>query len=139
MGVIVRQKIKGKGKPWWVFVAHNGRRTSRKVGDKKATEKVASTIRAKLQLGEFGFEEAKQIPSFKEYSDKWIKITVPATCKESTLSDYQDILRVHVLPVFSDLKVTDITRGKVKDVLLSKINKGYATSTVVHIKNVIFK
>ena len=46
-------------------------------------------------------------------------------------------MRVHVLPVFSDLKVTDITRGKVKDVLLSKINKGYATSTVVHIKNVI--
>ena len=137
MGVRVRQKIKGQGKPWWVFISHNGKRASRKVGDKKAAEEVASTIRAKLQLGEFGFEEEKPIPTFKEYSDKWIKITVPATCKESTLSDYKDILRVHVLPVFSDLKVTDITRGKVKDLLLSKINKGYAISTVVHIKNVI--
>ena len=36
MGVRVRQKIKGKGNPWWVFVSHNGKRTSRKVGDKKA-------------------------------------------------------------------------------------------------------
>ena len=59
MGVKVRQKIKGKGQPWWVFVSHNGKRTSRKVGDKKAAESVDSTIRAKLQLGEFGFEEKK--------------------------------------------------------------------------------
>ncbi len=34
MGVVVRQKVKGKGKPWWVFIAHNGKRASRKVGDK---------------------------------------------------------------------------------------------------------
>jgi integrase len=31
MGVIVRQKEKGKGKPWWVFISHNGSRTSKKV------------------------------------------------------------------------------------------------------------
>ena len=59
MGVKVRQKIKGKGNPWWVFISHNGKRTSRKVGDKSAAEEVASKIRAKLQLGEFGFEEKK--------------------------------------------------------------------------------
>ena len=68
MGVRVRQKNKGKGNPWWVFVSHKGKRTSRKVGDKKAAENVASTIRAKLQLGEFGFEEQKPLPTFKEYS-----------------------------------------------------------------------
>lgn len=32
MGVTVRQKVKGKGKPWWVFIAHNGKRKSVKVG-----------------------------------------------------------------------------------------------------------
>jgi hypothetical protein len=64
MGVRVRQKTKGKGNPWWVFISHNGKRTSRKVGDKKAAEEVGSTIRAKLQLGEFGFEEEKPVPTF---------------------------------------------------------------------------
>ena len=29
MGVAVRQKIKGRGKPWWMFLNHNGKRTSR--------------------------------------------------------------------------------------------------------------
>ena len=69
MGVRVRQKVKGKGNPWWVFITHNGKRTSRKVGDKKAAEVVASTIRAKLQLGKFGFEEQKSVPTFKECSE----------------------------------------------------------------------
>ena len=65
MGVKVRQKVKGKGQPWWVFVSHNGQRTSRKVGSKKAAQDVASKIEAKLQLGEFGFEEKKPVPTFK--------------------------------------------------------------------------
>lgn len=139
MGVIVRQKVKGKGNPWWVFVSYNGKRTSKKVGDKKAAEEVASKIRAKLKLGEFDFEEStpKTIPTFREYADTWIKTTVPATCKESTLGDYRDLLRIHVLPVFGDMKITEINRGKVKDFLLSKVNEGYAASTVTHIKNVV--
>ena len=65
MGVTIWQKVKGRGQPWWVFVAHNGNRTSRKVGDKTAAQEVASTIRAKLKLGEFGFEEEKPVPTFK--------------------------------------------------------------------------
>jgi len=35
------------------------------------------------------------------------------------------------------MRVTEITRGKIKDFLLDKTNKGYAASTVTHIKNVI--
>jgi len=95
MGVQVRQKIKGKGKPWWIFISHQGRRTSRKIGDKTATEKVASVIRAKLKLGEFSFEEEKPAPAFKEYADSWINNDVPATCKKTTVRDYKDILRLH--------------------------------------------
>ena len=135
MGVRVRQKAKGKGNPWWVFIAHNGKRTSRKVGDKKAAETVASTIRAKLQLGEFNIVDEKPALTFKEYADSWIKTTVPATCKESTLRDYQDILRLHALPVFGSFKATDITRGEVKSFLHGKLKDGYATSTVAHFRN----
>ncbi len=138
MGVTIRQKQKGKGKPWWIFVSHLGKRTSRQIGDKKAAETVASKLRAKLQLGDFSiFEEQKPDPTFGEYAKSWIEITVPATCKESTLSDYNDILDNHILPVFKNELVTEIKRKKIKDFLLEKINKGYANSTVTHMKNVI--
>ena len=139
MGVIVRQKVKGKGEPWWVFISYNGKRTSRKVGAKDAAQEVAKKIEARLQLGEFNFEEEKKesVPTFKEYADSWIKATVPATCKESSTKDYGDILRLHVLPVFGELKVTDITRGKIKNFLFAKINEGKAKSTVNHYRAVI--
>ncbi len=137
MGVKVRQKSKGKGKPWWVFISHNGKRTSRMVGDKNAAEEVASKIRAKLQLGEFGFEHEEPVPTFKEYADSWIATSVPATCKPSTEREYQDILKNHVLPVFGGLPLTDITRGKIKNFLADKTNRGYAGSTITHMKNVL--
>ena len=64
MGVTLRQKAKGKGKPWWVFISHNGKRTSRQVRSKTAAEEVAGKIEAKLKLGEFSFEDEKVIPVF---------------------------------------------------------------------------
>ena len=50
MGVTVRQKTNGKGNPWWIFVAHQGQRTSKQVGDKQAAETVASL--AELSAGQ---------------------------------------------------------------------------------------
>ena len=135
MGVTVRQKTKGKGQSWWVFVAHQGRRISKLVGDKQAAEVVASKIRAKLQLGEFNFEEEKPVKTFKEYAKSWLSVTVPATCKESTEREYKDILKNHIEAVFSDQKINRITRGDIKTFLLEKLNKGYARSTVVHMRN----
>ena len=137
MGVTVRQKTKGKREPWWVFITHNGKRTSRKVGSKSAAEEVAGKIEAKLKLGEFNFEDEKSIPVFREYADSWIKTTVPANCKEASTKGYEDILRLHVLPAFGDLKVIDITRGQIKNFLFSKINEGKTKSTVNSYRAVI--
>jgi integrase len=137
MGVTFRQKEKGKGKPWWVFVYQQGKRKSVRVGSKQAAKALASKVEQELQAGRFGIEEAKPVPTFAEYADSWIKTTVPATCEPTTLKSYQDILRLHVMPVFGDFKITDITRGTVKDFLMGKMNDGYAKSTVTHMKNAV--
>jgi len=136
MGVRVRQKTKGKENPWWVFVSHNGKRTSRKVGDKKAAAEVASTIRAKLQLGEFGFEDKKIIPTFGEYSKKWLRGYVKMNLRESTLDEYESILKNHVLPVFKAQKIDSISRGEVRDFLISKYG-GLSVKRVMLIKDVL--
>ena len=139
MGVTVGQKVKGKGEPWWVFVAHNNQRTSRMVGDKKAAEDVASKIRAKLQLGDFdpkGKGNAQE-PTFKEYADAWISTTAPASCKESTVKSYEELLKLHVLPAFGNLKLKDINRGKIKEFFAAKTLEGYARSSVIHMKALI--
>ncbi len=65
----------------------------------------------------------KEVPLFKEYAQSWIDTTAPATCKASTVSDYGRILESHVLPVFGDHAVDKITKGKIKDFLLGKVNE----------------
>ena len=70
-------------------MAHNGNRTSRKVGSKDAAVEVATKIQARLHLVGFELEEEKKPePTFKEYADLWIKVNAPATCKESTVESY---------------------------------------------------
>ena len=143
MGVTVRQKVKGKGNPWWVFVAHNKKRISRMVGSKEAAAKVASKIEARLALGEFDIEEEKKDrsedtePTFKDYAESWISTTAPATCKESSVCSYEELLRLHVLPVFGNMRLNDINRGKVKDFFAAKTLEGYARSSVIHMKALI--
>ena len=47
-GVLVRQRPKGKGNPWWIFINHDGERQAKKIGDKAAAEVVAKEIRERL-------------------------------------------------------------------------------------------
>ncbi len=139
MGVKVREKKKGSG-VWWIFIDHQGRRRAKKIGrDKKVAENIAKKVEAKLVLGDMGLVENKTVTAatFEEYADTWKTLTVPATCKPSTVSDYQGILKNHVLPVFGKSSVNEINRFMVKRFLMKKITDGFASSTVTHMKNAV--
>ena len=136
MGVRVRQKKIGKGNPYWVFVSHNGKRTSRQVGSKKAAQDVADKIEAKLKLGEFGFNR-KKIPTFGNYSKKWLKEYTKLNCRESTFNEYVIALKNHILPVFKNEKIDQIGRGDIRSFLLGKHSDGLSVSRVMMLKAVI--
>ena len=135
MGVKVRQKVKGKGNPWWVFISHNKKRTSRKVGDKNAAEEVASIIRAKLKLGEFDFEEPKSAPTFKEHANLWLSL--PHDWKESTRESYLNILNNYIFPAFGSTPINGIKRKDLKLFFDGLLSKGVATNTVALIRSPI--
>jgi len=138
MGVRVRQKVKGKGNPWWVFINHMGRRKSVCVGGKKAAEAVARKVQTEISSGKFNIV-TKPVPTFKEYADRWKRnsFTTQNDYKESTIDDYKSILANHILPTLGSMPANKITPQTLVDLLQSKLNKGYASSTVTHIKNVI--
>jgi hypothetical protein len=48
MAVMVREKISGSG-IWWVFIHHDGKRRSKKIGDKKKALELAERIDIKLK------------------------------------------------------------------------------------------
>jgi len=139
MGVKVREKPKGSG-VWWIFIEHQGRRKAKKIGkDKRVAVEIAKKIEARLILGDMGLIEKKQptVSTFGEYAHTWITLTVPATCKPSSIGDYTGILNNHVLPVFRKMPVNEINKLMVKKFLIKKITNGYAQSTVTHMKNAI--
>lgn len=136
MGVIVRQKIKGKGQPWWVFVSHNGKRTSKKIGDKKAADNVASGIRAKLKLGDMGFLEEKKrsTPLFKNFAQGFMETYSTMNHKLSTRNSYQSALDLHINPYFGDKPIETITRKDIKNFILQKQQEGLSSSSVRNLK-----
>jgi integrase len=152
VGVKVKEKVKGSGE-WWIFINHRGKRKAKKIGNEKTAFEVARKIEAKLTLGDMGLleKEKAKSPAFKEYADRWISITVPATCKPSTVASYRDILRVHVEPVFGKRPIDEIDRGSIKEFLMKKKSEtrtflvkgkkrrvqGYSSSTLQHIRNTI--
>jgi len=93
MGVSVRQKVKKKGEPYWLFISHKGKRTSKRVGPRHVAMAVAKQISLKLVLGDFELpdEKEEQAVYCKEYGEDWLKNVVPTICKPSTTEDYERI------------------------------------------------
>lgn len=136
MGVAVREKPKGSG-VWWIFINHNGKRKSKKIGnDLRLAKDVAKKLEAKLVLGDLRINEETP-KTFREYAHAWITTTVPATCKPSTLYDYRHFLNKYILPVFGDMPVNDIKRLKIKQFLMDTIESKKSASTVNFMKSAI--
>ena len=107
------------------------------MGSKKAAQEVSSKIEAKIRLEELSFKLQKQVLTFKEYAELWLRSDVSALCKKSTGENYRGFLNKHILPAFGNLKVTDINRGRVKNFLLEMVGNGYSKSYAGQFKNVI--
>ncbi|MBW2090677.1 MAG: site-specific integrase [Deltaproteobacteria bacterium] len=134
MGVTVRQKERGKNQPWWIFINHDGRRTSRRIGDRQAAEAVASEIRQRIASGDFGIEPVRSVPTFAEYSNQFMERVSPQRHKPSTRQSFEMSLRLHLLPAFGEKRLDQITRKDIKDFIYKKQQEGLSSSTVRNLK-----
>ena len=131
MGVTVREKIQGSNE-WWVFIAHQGRRTSRKVGDRKAAREAARKIQARLTLGKGAFPDVKTkppAPTLQQYF-KTFERAYRATLKPKTWACYEGNMRVHALPKLGSLCLDEVTRPKMKEFVAELVEKGLARDTI---------
>jgi integrase len=134
MGVAVRQRVKGKGEPWWVFVNYQGKRRSFKVGNKEAAEAVADKIRAQLAAGALKLIPDEATPTLADYFQKWIESQ--HHLKYSTVKSYKQLFEKN-LSTLAPLPMDTITRGQLKDLLNEKHKAGLARNTVRNITRLI--
>jgi integrase len=139
MAVKVRERPKGSG-IYWIFIDHQGKRKSKKVGnDKRLAQQAAKKIEARLTLGDLGLliNEENNARTFRDYARTWLEVTVPATCKPSTARDYKHFLLNHVMPKLGNILVSDINRLQIKTLLMEKAKSGLSMSSINQIKSVV--
>lgn len=133
MGVQVRQKG-GEG-AWWVFVSQGKRRTSHKVGDKRAAENLAKDLREALARGKFSLDEVEaqpepSAPTFSTYAEHYLR-DAEFTLKRSTWKDYEGSVARFLKPAFGPRQLGEITRADVKALAYDlRRNEGLSPKTV---------
>ncbi|MCB2190417.1 MAG: site-specific integrase [Deltaproteobacteria bacterium] len=138
MGVTVREKVKGSGE-YWIFVNHQGKRSSRKVGPRDKAEEAATIIRAKLVLNEHNLDAPKDepLPTFADYSQLWLADYVKNFCRQSTYERYSQVLKNKVVPRLGKMRLDQIKKRHVRDVLMFYFRQGLSKSSVSIIKDAI--
>ena len=130
MGVTVRQKNKGKGKPWYVFVHQNKTTRSKSIGDKKLANAVAAKIRKKLVAGQLKLDGKRDnCPEFTVYAKHYIENYAKTACKRNTWTGYETIIRLHVAPAWKGKKLNQIKRADLEN-LQEKRKRGRAHGRV---------
>src|SRR5262245_5914078 len=115
MGVKVKEKINGSG-VWWVFINHNGRRKSKRVGSEKAAKKVAEMIEARLKLGQAALPGEKvSLPTLEKYFKRFQETYLETAVRRSTKVSYESSFRLYLLPDLGQLRLDEISRDKILD------------------------
>ena len=130
MGVRTREKVEGSG-VWWVFISHQGRRTSRKVGDRKAAREAARKIQARLtpEKGAFGEKAKPPAPKLRRYFKRF-EANYKSTLKPSSWLSYEGSLRIHILPELGKYRLDEITKPMMKQLVVKMVEEGLAKDSI---------
>jgi integrase len=127
MGVLVREKVKGSGE-WWVFVNHNNKRRSRKVGDKRTANGVKKGIEKEIAKGTWDTEEGSKLPTLAVQGQKFIDSPL-RKWSERTHRESQIVFDNHVKPALGKKPIDEIKPRHVKELLASVLGKGLSSAS----------
>lgn len=102
-----RTNIRRRGRSWVVYFRVSGRQHWRSFKTREEAELYLANAQVKRARGEF------RIPvkiRFAEFAQEWLETYVRVNVRARTYEGYESSLRVHLVPEFGDLYLTEITR-----------------------------
>ncbi|MEO7021550.1 MAG: site-specific integrase [Ktedonobacteraceae bacterium] len=69
----------------------------------------------------------------KQYLEHWLENSRRLRVEPTTLANYRVLLRVHLLPAFGHLQLSQLTREQVQSFYVEKLDSGLAPSTIRNI------
>ena len=129
MGVRVRQKTKGGD--YWVFINHQGKRASKRVGDRSAAEEVARQIQARLTLGKDVLPARKErAPTLDAYFERVKKCYLKNAIRPKTQVSYQSSFDLHILPRLGSKRLDEISKPDIKNLIAALVEAGLAKASI---------
>lgn len=125
MAVKVREKVKDSGE-WWVFISHQGKRRSKKIGDKRTANAVARKVRERLAEGDMGIVKDR-CPTLSEYGKRWLASPFH-DWRDSTRVVYTRAFDMHVKPMLGGKPLDEIKRVDIKE-LIAKLKSNDKSSS----------
>jgi len=127
MAKIIKGEARGRLGRWIVdFYDAAGRRRWRVCRTKEQAQDVLATvIKESRQPGRPVVDPDITVAAYAEH---WLGQL--GHLKARTVESARDILRLHLLPAFGQLKVRRLARGPIKEFLGDKLNAGYSKNTV---------
>lgn len=121
MGVTIRKD----GGKWFVHVNHNGRRKAKCIGtSREAALAVRRAIEQRLAIGDLGIMDPEnQVETFGSYARRWQKEYVEVHLKNSSGIKHEQVLRIHLLPVFENRPLNSISRAELKAFVAELVQK----------------
>jgi integrase len=134
MAVLVREKVKGSGE-WWVFINHKGKRRSKKIGSKKAANKVKREVEERLGSGEFGLAGA---PILRAYGEKHLKSN-SRDWQDNTVDAYNGAWLNHIQKSnLAKLRLDEIKPKHIVAWIEELLNKGLSRNTIDVYKSCLY-
>jgi integrase len=118
----MRGSIQKKGTTYYVVMPIGPKRKWLKVGsNKKEAERVLAEEMVRLHSGPY--RAVKKI-SFAEFAQKWMQEYARGAIKASTYESYDSVLRMHLLPFFGMMELSQITLEDVQRYVATKQQEG---------------
>jgi integrase len=125
MGVKVRFR---KG-AWWLVIDHQGRRRSKKIGDREIANRLARLARQALAAGDLRCTVPETSQTVETYAKEWLK-GLTGNLKTSTVRFYSENLTRHVLPSLGRRPIAGISRRDCRTFVAEIRAKGLKLNTV---------
>ncbi len=129
MGERVKEKTNGK---WRIDICHRGKRKTITVSDRKTALEVARKLEARLALGLTGLD-GPESPTFREYAMEWLQTYAAVYTKPRTVEFYETVLRHHLLPTLGGLRLSELSRDRVRTLVADRAAVGLARGSLAGI------
>lgn len=119
MGVSVRKK----DGHYYIFIRHNGQRVAQKCVDESHAIDTQKAIKTAMAAGQFNLSLVRPKPqdggstavqTIKEFYEGSVRPLWDGSLSRNTYRSYDGSFRVHIIPAIGDIKLTELSRERVK-------------------------